>query len=106
MIVPYLSDVAIYCKQAEFLFSSHSGSSTETQAKLLSLHICLCCTLCCEFTLPRSKKLQGFELQPQLKDNAVAVACDFEISNLFLFLKGRTDKTANEALFVSVLFLG
>lgn len=29
MIVPYLSDVAIYCEQAGFLFSSDSGSSRE-----------------------------------------------------------------------------
>lgn len=29
MIVPYLSDVAIYCEQAVFLFSSDSGSSRE-----------------------------------------------------------------------------
>lgn len=29
MIVPYLSDVAIYCEQAVFLFSSNSGSSRE-----------------------------------------------------------------------------
>lgn len=53
----------------------------------LSQHL-LVCTLCSEFTLPRSKELQGFELQPQLKDNAAAVACDFEILNLFLVLKG------------------
>lgn len=46
------------------------------------------CTLCSEFALPRSNEPQGFELEPLLKDNAVAVACDFEISNLSLFLKG------------------
>lgn len=46
------------------------------------------CTLCSEFALPRSNEPQGFELKPLLKDNAVAVACNFEISNLSLFLKG------------------
>lgn len=67
----------------------------------LSLHL-LVCTLCGEFTLPQSKELRGFELQPELKD-AVA-ACDFEILNLFLFLKGALTRQGNGARFVSVLF--
>ena len=61
-------------------------------------------TLCSEFTLPRSKELQGFELQPQLKDNAVVVACDFENSNLFLFLKGALTRQRAWLSFFAVLF--
>lgn len=69
----------------------------------LPLHL-LACTLCGEFTPPQSKELRGFELQPELKDAATAVACDFEILNLFLFLKGALTRQENGALFVSVLF--
>lgn len=61
--------------------------------------------LCSEFTLPRSKQLQGFELQPQLKDNAVAVACDFEISNLVLLLTGALTRQESEALSCGFVFL-
>lgn len=84
MIVPYLSDVAIYCKQAVF-FSSLSGSSMESRPSCSPFTSACIHPLCCEFTLPCSKELQGFELQPQLKDDALAVACDFENSNLFFF---------------------
>ena len=61
------------------------------------------CALCSEFTLPRSEELQGFELQPRLKDNAVA--CDFEILKSFCDSKRSTDETGKQALFLSVFFL-
>lgn len=60
------------------------------------------CALCSEFTLPRSKELQRFELQPGLKDNAVTVACDFEILKSFSDSKRSTDETGKQALFLSV----
>lgn len=103
MIVPYLSDVAIYCEQAVFFFHPTLAVPRRVGQAALPSHLPVC-TLCSEFTLPRSKELQGFELQPQLKDNAVAVACDFEISNLFLFLKGALTRQRAKLSFLQFCF--
>lgn len=103
MIVPYLSDVAIYCEQDDCFFLPTLAVPERLGQAALSLHL-LVCTLCGEFTPLQSKEPQGFELQPELKDAAAAVACDFEILNLFPFLKGALTRQGTGALFVSVLF--
>lgn len=94
MIVPYLSDVSIYCEQAVFLFPPTLAVPGGLGQTALSLHL-LVCTLCGEFTPPQSKELPGFELQLELKDAAAAVACDFEILNLFQFQKGALTRQGN-----------
>lgn len=77
MIVRYLLDVAIYCVQSFFfillflLFITLAVPWREGQAAFPLTSACLLPAY--KHTLPQSKEPQGFELQPQLKDNTVAL---------------------------------
>lgn len=113
MIVPYLSDVAIYCEQVVFLYFYFYVPALAvprrvgpSRSPLTSACVCTPCkwnSLCRAWK--KKKELQGSELQPQLKDNAVAVASDFEISNPFSVSEGSTDKTRERgSFFLAVLF--
>lgn len=106
MIVLYLSDIAIYCKLQLFSFFPHRLVPPQRAGRNAPLSHLPACNPCSGFTSPRSKELQGFELQPQLKDNAAAVACHFENWKPLLFLKGTlTWQGAGLSLSCSFVFL-